>query len=93
VLLVKLADRLHNMRTCTSSRKPEKTRALALETLGIYAPPPSASASTRSRRNGGSLLRHLNAEAREKHRGPPQLPVPRAARLWSPASSPSCRTS
>ncbi|MBL6617209.1 MAG: bifunctional (p)ppGpp synthetase/guanosine-3',5'-bis(diphosphate) 3'-pyrophosphohydrolase [Reyranella sp.] len=38
VLLVKLADRLHNMRTLRHIKDPARRRRIALETMDLYAP-------------------------------------------------------
>ncbi|MEM9234834.1 MAG: HD domain-containing protein, partial [Pseudomonadota bacterium] len=66
VLLVKLADRLHNMRTLHYIKKPEKRERIALETMEIYAPMASRIGVQRIREELEDLsFRYLNESAYE----------------------------
>ncbi len=66
VLLVKLADRLHNMRTLHHIKNADKRRRIALETMEIYAPLAARIGMHEVKEElEDQAFAHLYAEARE----------------------------
>jgi len=66
VLIVKLADRLHNMRTLHFIKNPEKRKSVAIETMEIYAPLAERIGMQEMKNELEDLaFKHINPDARD----------------------------